>query len=91
MQSLPIGSVEDIRDAFDRAAGARTHAVVVLSSPLIFAQRLQIAELALKAGLPTISPFTLFPKVGGLIAYGPNLLDMFRRAGAYVGRIFQGR
>jgi hypothetical protein len=47
--------------------------VVLLSSPLIFGQRSQIADLALKARLPTISLFTLYHTTGGLMAYAPIL------------------
>jgi ABC-type uncharacterized transport system substrate-binding protein len=88
--SLPIQRLEDFKDAFDRAARERAHAVVVLSSPLIFGQRLLIAELALKTHLPTISLFTLFPRSGGLMAYGPNFPEMWKRAATYVDRILKG-
>jgi putative ABC transport system substrate-binding protein len=64
--------------------------VVVLSSPLIFGQRSQIADLALKVRLPAISLFTLFPRSGGLMAYGPNFPDMWKRAATYVDRILKG-
>jgi putative tryptophan/tyrosine transport system substrate-binding protein len=90
LHSLPIHRPEDFNDAFDRAARERIHGVVVLSSPLILEQRLQIAEWAMRARLPTISLFTLFPRSGGLMAYGPNLPDMYKRAAAYVGRILKG-
>jgi len=86
--SLPIQ--EDFKEAFDHAAREQAHAVVVLSSPLIFGQRLQIADLALKTRLPTISLFTLFPRSGGLMAYGPNFPEMWKRAATYVDRILKG-
>jgi putative ABC transport system substrate-binding protein len=44
----------------------------------------------LKVGLPTISLFTLFPMSGALMAYGPDLTDLFRRAGTYIDRILKG-
>jgi putative ABC transport system substrate-binding protein len=90
LHSLPIQSPEDFKDAFDRVARERIDGVVVLSSPLILEQRLQIAEWAMKARLPTISLFTLFPGSGGLMAYGPNLPDMYKRAAIYVDRILKG-
>ena len=64
--------------------------MVVLSSPLIFAQRAHIADLALKTRLPTISLFTLFPRSGGLMGYGPNFPEMWKRAATYVDRILKG-
>jgi putative ABC transport system substrate-binding protein len=88
--SLPIQRREDFNDAFDRAARERVHGVVVLSSPLIFGQRSEIANLGIKTRLPTIGLFTLFPRSGGLMAYGPNLVDIFRRAATYIDRILRG-
>jgi putative tryptophan/tyrosine transport system substrate-binding protein len=72
--SLPIRQVEDIKEAFERAAREQIHGLVVLSSPLVFNQRSQIADLALKARLPTISLFTSFPRAGVLMAYGQTWL-----------------
>jgi putative tryptophan/tyrosine transport system substrate-binding protein len=72
---------------FEAAKTVRTDGVVILSSPLIMGARVHIAELALNARLPTISLFTLFPKIGGLMAYGPNLPEMYKRAAYYVDRI----
>jgi len=88
--SVPIQRLEDFQDAFNHAAREQADAVVVLSSPLIFAQRLQIADLALKTRLPTISLFTLFPRSGGLMAYGPNFPEMWKRTATYVDRILKG-
>jgi ABC-type uncharacterized transport system substrate-binding protein len=90
LESLPIRGVDDIKDAVERAARQQVHGLVVLTSPLIFNQRSQIADLALKARLPTISLFNSFPKVGGLMAYGPNLASMFNQAASYVDRILSG-
>jgi len=46
--------------------------------------------LALKSRLPTISLFTLFPRSGGFMAYGPNFSMMFKRAATYIDRILKG-
>jgi hypothetical protein len=90
LRSLAIQRVEDFKDAFDRAAREGLHGVVILSSPLINAQRSQITSLALKMRLPTISLFTLFPRSGGLMAYGPNLPDMYKRAVTYINKLLKG-
>jgi putative ABC transport system substrate-binding protein len=74
----------------DHATREHIDGVVILSSPLILERRSQIAEWAIRARLPTISLFTLFPSSGGLMAYGPNLPDMYRRAAVYVDRILKG-
>ena len=90
LQSLPIQRPEDSKEAFDRAAREGVDGMIVLSSPIILGQRSQISALALATHLPTISLFTLFPRSGALMAYGPNLPDMYKRAGTYVERILKG-
>jgi ABC-type uncharacterized transport system substrate-binding protein len=90
LHSFPIQSSADFDNAFETAKTVRTDGAVILSSPLIMGARVHIAELALNARLPTISLFTLFPKIGGLMAYGPNLPEMYKRAAYYVDRILKG-
>jgi ABC-type uncharacterized transport system substrate-binding protein len=87
VQSLAIQRPRDFQDAFDRAARETAQGVIVLSSPLINEQRSHIAALALKRRLPTISLFTSFPDSGTLMAYGPNLQELYKRAPSYVDKI----
>ncbi len=87
LESFPIRNEVEIKDAVEHAAHDRVHGMIVLTSPFIFFQRSQIADLALKQHLPTISLFNNYPKVGGLMAYGPNLPSLFKRAASYVDRI----
>jgi putative tryptophan/tyrosine transport system substrate-binding protein len=90
LESFPIRTAGEINDAVERAAQRRVDGMMVLTSPLIFNQRSRIADLALKARLPTINGFNLYPKAGGLMAYGPNFPSMFKRAASYVDRILSG-
>jgi putative ABC transport system substrate-binding protein len=90
LESFPIQTAEEIKDAVESAAQRRVDGMMVLTSPLIFNQRSQIADLALGARLPTINGFNLYPKAGGLMAYGPNFPSMFKRAASYVDRILSG-
>ena len=90
LQSLSIERSTEIDGAFERAARLPVDGIVILSSPLIYSQRERIADLILKARLPTISLFTLLPRYGVLMAYGPNLPDMYRRAAALLDRILKG-
>jgi putative ABC transport system substrate-binding protein len=90
LESFPIPTAEEINDAVNRAAQKHIDGMIVLTSPLIFNQRSQIADLALKARLPTINGFSIYPKAGGLMAYGPNFPSMFKRAASYVDRILSG-
>jgi putative ABC transport system substrate-binding protein len=64
---------------------------VALTSPLIFASLERVAEAGLRYRIPTISPFVpAFVEAGGLIAYGPVFLDLFRRVAGYVEKILRG-
>jgi putative ABC transport system substrate-binding protein len=90
LQSLPVRRVEDINPAFEQAAREQAQGLVVLSSPLIFTQRSHIADAALNARLPSINLFNSFPKVGGLMAYGPYFPSLFTQAAGYVARILGG-
>ncbi len=80
----------DFEGALEAARTRHVEAGILLSSPLVFVSSKQIGELALAKRLPLISLFGEFPKTGGLLAYGPNLGEMFRRCGSYVGKILQG-
>jgi putative ABC transport system substrate-binding protein len=90
MRSLPIRQPAHIHEAFALVARERLQGMIVLSSPLILRVRQDVADLALKHHLPMISLFTSFPQAGGLMAYGPDLPDMYRRGVSYVDRVLQG-
>jgi putative ABC transport system substrate-binding protein len=53
-------------------------------------ERRRLVDLAAKNRLPTVFPFRLYVDAGGLMAYGPDLADMFRRAATYVDKILKG-
>jgi putative ABC transport system substrate-binding protein len=83
-----------VADDFERVLeAARTNHVeagILLSSPLVFGSSKQIGEFAIAKRLPLISLFGVFPQSGGLISYGPNVGEMFRRCGDYVAKILHG-
>jgi putative ABC transport system substrate-binding protein len=87
---MEIGTPDDFKGAMEAARARHVEAGILLSSPLVFISSKQIGELALAQRLPLISLFDAFPKNGGLLAYGPNLGEMFKRCGSYVGKILQG-
>ena len=60
------------------------------SSPVVFVHLRDLADLALQFRLPAISIFPQFAQAGGLIGYGPNVIDLFRRAARYVDQILKG-
>jgi putative ABC transport system substrate-binding protein len=62
----------------------------MLSSPVLMADLKLVADLALKHKLPTVTFFGEFARAGGLMAYGPNLLDTYRQLGGIVGKVLHG-
>lgn len=90
LQSAPIRSPKDFQAAFAALTRTRAEAVVVLGDPLTITYRSQIVEFAAKSRLPTIHPFRESVEAGGLMAYGVDLLDMYRRAASYVDKILRG-
>jgi putative ABC transport system substrate-binding protein len=90
LQVIEVRSDEEIDAALGAGVGAGSRALVMLSSPTISNHQKGIAAFALKNRLPAISPFRSFPDAGGLIAYGPDVNDMRRRAASYVDKILKG-
>jgi putative tryptophan/tyrosine transport system substrate-binding protein len=86
---LPIHRAEDIAPAFD-ALKAKADALYVVSDALIFTHRIRINTLALAARLPTMHSARAYVEAGGLMSYGPNYPDLFRRAADYVDKILRG-
>ncbi len=82
------------RDEFDSAFAAmgkeRVDGLVVLPDPLTFTARSQIVQLATKHRLPGIYQAREYAELGGLMSYGTNLADQFRRTAAYVDKILKG-
>jgi putative tryptophan/tyrosine transport system substrate-binding protein len=74
-------------DAFSREGSA---GLIVVSNPTATVHREQIISLAAKYHLPAIYPYQYFPKSGGLISYGVDNLDLWRRSAGYVDRILKG-
>ena len=90
LEIFEVPSTDELPGAFERASRIRVGAVMVLGSPLLLTHQARIVKLAEKARLPVISAWKEFPNAGGLISYGTNVSEMFRRAAAYVDRILKG-
>jgi putative ABC transport system substrate-binding protein len=84
-----IRQAEDITPAMEALKG-RADAIYIQAEPLFNFNRVRINTLALSARLPTVVGFRPFADAGGLISYGPNFPDLFRRAAEYVDRILRG-
>jgi putative tryptophan/tyrosine transport system substrate-binding protein len=84
-----IRRAEDIAPAFE-ALTSRADALYVCSDPLVLTNRTRINTLALVGRLPTMFGIRAFVEVGGLMSYGANFSDLYRRAGDYVDKILRG-
>jgi len=84
-----IRRAEDIVPAFEALRG-RADALYVCADPLVTTKRVHINTLALGMRLPTMYAFRAFVDAGGLISYGPNFPDLFRRAAEIVDKILRG-
>jgi putative ABC transport system substrate-binding protein len=90
LQYLDVLSSKDIETAFRAAAKGRTDGVFMLGSAVFNNHRIQIAELAVKSRLPATYTRPEYVEDGGLMTYGPNINDLFRRAATYVDKILKG-
>jgi putative ABC transport system substrate-binding protein len=89
LATIKIQRTQDIVPAFE-ALKHHTEALYLASDGLVDANRLRINILALGARLPTMWSQQELVEAGGLMAYGPNFLDLYRRAGEYVDKILRG-
>ena len=90
LQFLDILNPRDIETAFRAAVNEHADGVLALQSPVINSQRAQVADLAVTRRLPAIFPQSEYVKAGGLMYYGANTVDLFRRAATYVDKILKG-
>jgi putative ABC transport system substrate-binding protein len=87
--TLEIRQAEDIAPAFEALKG-RADALYVVIDPLVTLNRVRINTLALGARLPTMHGAREYVEAGGLMSYGPNFPDLWRRAADYVDKILRG-
>src|SRR5207245_1519060 len=90
LRSLEVQGTDDFASAFAVLTRRRSDALMTLDDPVTITARASIVAFAAKERLPTIYGLSDFVYVGGLMSYGPNRAEMYRRAGAYVGLILKG-
>lgn len=88
--SLEIRQPADIPGAFARAQAEQVRGLVFLGDGLTFRRRRQLVALSLESGLPAVFEHRAFVELGGLLAYGPYMPDLYGRAGAYLDQILRG-
>jgi putative ABC transport system substrate-binding protein len=87
---FPTRNSRDIDAAFIDIAHHRIGAVLVGADVFFTSRRVQLATLATRFAIPAIFPIREYAEVGGLMSYGENLADVWRRLGVYVGRVLKG-
>ena len=87
---LPVHDESDFANAFEVASRAKSEALFVMDDGAITKHRQQILELAAKYALPVVSIYRDFAESGGLLAYGPKLDVVYRRAADYVDKLIRG-
>jgi putative ABC transport system substrate-binding protein len=90
-QLYEVSAVGDFDRVFAAIAKAKPDALAVLADrPFLVSQRTRIVQFATQNRLPAMYPFSEFMDEGGLIYYGPNFADMFRRSATYIDKILKG-
>jgi putative ABC transport system substrate-binding protein len=90
LQFLGAKGADDLESAFDTAKRAGAQALIAPPTTFLGTNRVQIIELTTKRRLPAIYPSTNYPETGGLMSYGPDVVDNFHRAAGYVDKILKG-
>jgi putative ABC transport system substrate-binding protein len=90
LQLAPADGPDDIASAFSTMTRERSDAFIVLPSPMLFGEHRRIVELAASNRLPGMYQAREFADAGGLMSYGANLDDLFRRSATYVDKILKG-
>ena len=90
LQRVPMSEPGELDAAFVAIAKSGSHAVLVQDAPLFARQVDRVAVLALKYRLPAISQMPRFDETGGLLWYGADVFDMFRRSATQVDKILKG-
>jgi putative ABC transport system substrate-binding protein len=90
LQTLRVRGPNDLQSVFDASTKAGADAVIILQGPLTSSYRKRIIELATKSRLLAMYHESEFPDAGGLMSYGVNYSDMYRRVATYVDKILKG-
>jgi putative tryptophan/tyrosine transport system substrate-binding protein len=90
IQIFEVGDPKEFDSALSKMSRARAGALLVLTSQMFLRQRARIVDIAAKHRLPTMFWTTEFVDAGGLMSYGTNNPDLYRRAATYVDKILKG-
>jgi putative ABC transport system substrate-binding protein len=90
LKFVPARTPEEFTTAFSAVSRAHVQALYLVENPLFFAHLMTLAKLASKARLPAIYGTRRFAQYGGLMSYGVNYADQWRRSAGYVDKILKG-
>src|SRR6266446_1294977 len=90
VQSFEVRGSDDFDGAFEAVSRTRPDALITVEDPLTVDHRKRIADFATAHRLPSLHGLREFVAAGGLISYGANIADLFRRAAGYVDKILKG-
>jgi putative ABC transport system substrate-binding protein len=90
LQSVEMQQPSDLEQAFSAMKREHAEALVTILGSLVISQRSRIVDLAAKSRLATMSAESRWPEVGGLMSYGPDYADIYRRAATYADKILKG-
>jgi len=88
--SLEVRSADDFEHAFEVAVKEHADALITVRTPLIVGNRKRIAQLAMESKIPSIYDEREFVEAGGMMSYGANLTESYRRLASYVDKILRG-
>ncbi len=92
LELQPVGarSAAELEGAFAAMARARAQGVLVLATPIFFGERQRLGELAIAHRLPTMFQVRDYAEAGGLMSYGADYVDLYRRGAIHVDKILRG-
>jgi putative tryptophan/tyrosine transport system substrate-binding protein len=90
LRTFEVRDARELDGIFVTMTKERLARLMVLADPLTVRNRAHIVDLAARSRIPAIYPFLEFARVGGLMAYGPSIPELFRRAAGYVEKILKG-
>ena len=90
IQSVEVRSADDFNNIFSAMTKKRPNALFIIRTPLTRIHARPIIDFAAKSRLPTMYDDRLFVEAGGLMSYGVNIADLYRRAATYVDKILKG-
>jgi putative ABC transport system substrate-binding protein len=90
IQMFEAGSGAELDSAFDAMVRQKSHAILIYSDPFFTGNAARIAALGTGAGVPAIYPSREYAEAGGLVSYGADVREEYRKSGVYAGRLLQG-